>query len=285
MEFRLPVGEWGESGFNFLTGHLTGLFTVFVWITTSINAVFLDVLAWPPALVAIVAVAALSWWAVGARLAVGTLIGFWLIFNQGLWEASLQTMALVLTATTLSMLVAVPLGILLGVSAPARAIIYPVLDFVQTMPRFVYLIPAAILFGIDVAPAVFATMTLAVPPPARLIATGFLEVDEQLVEVAEAHGFKPWQVVAKVQFPLAMPSILLGLNQCMMMALSMAVIASLIGAGGLGTEILTAISSLDAGQGVVAGLAIFILAIFLDRTTQGIAGKFSALSYRSASND
>lgn len=110
-------------------------------------------------------------------------------------------------------------------------------------------------------------------------------MDEQLVEVAEAHGFKPWQVVAKVQFPLAMPSILLGLNQCMMMALSMAVIASLIGAGGLGTEILTAISSLDAGQGVVAGLAIFILAIFLDRTTQGIAGKFSALNYRSASND
>jgi ABC-type proline/glycine betaine transport system permease subunit len=283
MHWRLPVGEWGESCFNFLTGHLSSLFALFKWVTITINFALSYVLMFPPAAVMILAMAALSWWAAGWRLAIVTLTGFWLITNQGLWQASVQTVALVLTATILSMVVAIPLGMVLGLNATARAVIYPFLDFVQTMPRFVYLIPAAILFGIDVAPAVFATMTLAVPPPARLIATGLLEVDRQMVELANSNGCTVSQTMTKVLLPLAMPSILLGLNQCMMMALSMAVIASLIGAGGLGTEILSAISSLDAGRGVVAGLAIFVLAIFLDRTSQGIAAKWTSAGYRSAS--
>ena len=283
MHWRLPVGAWGEICFNYLTSHLSSLFAIFKWLTITIDSAFRSGLTSASAVVMILLMAALSWWAAGWRLAVLTLIGFWLTTNQGLWDASVKTMALVLTATILSMLVAIPLGIVLGMSALARTLIYPVLDFVQTMPRFVYLIPAAIMFGIDIAPAVFATMTLAVPPPARLIATGLLEVDKQMVESAEAFGCTPRQVLTKVLLPLAMPSILLGLNQCLMMALSMAVISSLIGAGGLGAEILTAISSLDAGRGVVAGLAIFVLAIFLDRTSQGVAAKWSTLGHRRAS--
>jgi ABC-type proline/glycine betaine transport system permease subunit len=285
MISRLPIGQWGETGFNHVTSYLDGLFAVFIWLTVQINFVIKYVLSFPPTLVAIFALASLSWWAAGWRTALTTLIGFSLIANQGLWSASIETLALVLTATALSMLVAVPLGILLGVSDRARAVMYPILDFMQTMPRFVYLIPAVILLGIDVAPAVLATMTLAVPPPVRLIATGILEVDPHLVELAEANGCRPTQVITKVRLPLALPSVLLGLNQCMMMALSMAVITSLIGAGGLGSEILIAISALDAGQGVVAGLAIFILATFLDRTTQGAAAKFSALSFKVSTND
>lgn len=285
MISRLPVGQWGEYWFNYVTSYLGGLFAIFIWLTVHINFLIKSALTLPSPLAAIFALAALSWWAAGWRTAMAVLIGFFLVANQSLWDATVETLALVLTATVLSMLVAIPLGILLGVSARTRAIIYPVLDFMQTMPRFVYLVPAVILLGIDVAPAVLATMTLAVPPPARLIATGILEVDPHLVELAEANGCRPIQVITKVKLPLALPSILLGLNQCMMMALSMAVITSLIGAGGLGSEILIAISALDAGQGVVAGLAIFILAIFLDRTTQGAAAKFYAAGFKAYADD
>ncbi|SED45135.1 proline/glycine betaine ABC transporter permease [Rhodobacter sp. 24-YEA-8] len=281
MNYRLPIGQWGEACFDFISGYLGGFFAAFNWLTIHLNWVIETALTAPPVLVTILVLSALAWWAAGRRFALLSLIGFWLISNQGLWATSTETLALVLTATILSLVVAIPLGILLGTSATARAVLYPMLDFLQTMPRFVYLIPAAILLGIDVAPAVFATMTLAVPPPARLIATGLMEVDRQMVELAEANGCKPWQVMTWVKLPLAVPSILLGLNQCLMMALSMAVIASMIGAGGLGSEILTAISSLNAGQGVVAGLAIFILAVFLDRTSQGAARRLTASRQRS----
>jgi ABC-type proline/glycine betaine transport system permease subunit len=181
------------------------------------------------------------------------------------------TLSLVLTSTLIALIIAFPLAILMEESWMVRAALEPALDFVQTMPRFVYLIPAVILLGIDIPPAVFATLTLAVVPPIRLIATGLGEVDGALIEAARSFGASRIQILRKVKLPLAIASIMLGINQCIMMALSMVVIASLIGAAGLGTEILQALSSLDAGQAFVASFGIFVLAVLLDRTTRALA--------------
>lgn len=271
---RLPIGQWGESLFDIIVAYIKWPFDLFVLTTGATNDVIEWILLDPPSYIVILLLLVICWWTVSFRFAIAILLGLLLLLNQGLWQATMTTLALVLTATLFSMLVALPLGIILGTSAVARKLVFPVLDFIQTMPRFVYLIPAVILLGIDVAPAVFATMTLAIPAPARLIAIGIMEVDEEIVEAGNALGCSGWQILFKIQLPLSVPSILLGLNQCVMMALSMTVIASLIGAGGLGTDILTAISSLDAGQGVVAGFGIFILAVLLDRSTQGLARKY-----------
>lgn len=280
---RLPIGQWGETAFAAVAAHAKVPFDCFTYLAVSINGAFKEVFLWPPSLLVIVTFVLASWYSVSRRFAAAIAIGMLLLKNQGLWEASMTTLALVITATIFSMLVAIPLGIAMGISRTTRRVCLPVLDFIQTMPRFVYLIPAVVLLGIDVAPAVFATMTLAVPPPARLIATGLLEVEPEVVEAGKAYGCSSWQLLLKIRLPLAMPAILLGLNQCVMMALSMTVIASLIGAGGLGSEILTAISSLDSGQGLVAGFGIFILAILLDRITAGFARSILANSRLTAS--
>jgi glycine betaine/proline transport system permease protein len=280
---RLPIGQWGEAAFSAVITHAKLPFDYFALVTVAINGAIKHALLAPPSLLAIAILAVVAWTSVSLRFAVAMAVALALLGNQGLWDASMTTLAMVLTATILSMAIAVPLGIAIGTNKAVRPVCLPVLDFIQTMPRFVYLIPAVILLGIDVAPAVFATMTLAVPGPARLIATGLMEVDSHIVEAGRASGCSPWQLLLKIQLPLAVPSILLGLNQCIMMALSMTVNASLIGAGGLGSEILTAISSLDAGQGLVAGFGIFILAILLDRITQGFARSVMAHRHWAAS--
>ncbi len=271
---RLPIGQWGETAFAAVAAHAKVPFDCFTYLTVAINGAFKEVFLWPPSLLVIVTFVLASWYSVSRRFAAAIAIGMLLLKNQGLWEASMTTLALVITATIFSMLVAIPLGIAMGISRTTRRVCLPVLDFIQTI---------VVLLGIDVAPAVFATMTLAVPPPARLIATGLLEVEPEVVEAGKACGCSPWQLLLKIRLPLAMPAILLGLNQCVMMALSMTVIASLIGAGGLGSEILTAISSLDSGQGLVAGFGIFILAILLDRITAGFARAILANSRLTAS--
>jgi ABC-type proline/glycine betaine transport system permease subunit len=269
----LPLGRFGESAVHWITLHWAPAITAFGAGVTSLNAGIVGLLSVLPPLVSIAGFTVMSWSAAGRRLALFIALGLLLVWNQGLWISTMKTLGLVLTATILSLVVAIPLGIVMAESRALRSVLTPALDFLQTMPRFVYLIPAVIILGLDVAPAVFATMTLAIVPPTRLTAVGIAAIERETIEAAESMGCSRWQLLAKVKLPLALPAIMLGVNQCMMMALSMVIIASLIGAAGLGDEILTAIALLDPGRGVIAGFAVLVLAIMLDRMTKGWADK------------
>ena len=186
----------------------------------------------------------------------------------GLWDKLLQTLALVLVSTGLCVLVGVPLGILLASRPLARRLVMPVLDVMQTLPAFVYLIPVLMLFGLGKVPAVFATLIYALPPLVRLTELGLRQIDPSLLQAAHGLGASRWQRLRRIALPLALPSIMAGLNQSVMMALSMVVVASMIGARGLGEDVLAGIQTLNVGKGVEAGLAIVALAIVIDRITQ-----------------
>lgn len=187
----------------------------------------------------------------------------------GLWDKLLQTLALVLVSTGLCVLIGVPLGVLLATRALARRLLLPVLDVMQTLPAFVYLIPVLMLFGLGKVPAVFATLIYALPPLVRLTHLGLAQIDPSLLKAARGLGASRWQGLRRVALPLAMPSIMAGLNQSVMMALSMVVVASMIGARGLGEDVLAGIQTLNVGQGLQAGLAIVALAMVIDRISQG----------------
>ncbi|MFH1806122.1 MAG: proline/glycine betaine ABC transporter permease [Pseudomonadota bacterium] len=187
----------------------------------------------------------------------------------GLWDLTMQTLALMLMATIVSVLIGVPVGILAAKNRFVRGGVLPVLDIMQTMPSFVYLIPALMLFGLGKVPAILATIIYAVPPLIRLTDLGIRQVDKEVVEAATAFGGSPSQILFGVELPLATPTIMAGLNQTIMMALSMVVVASMIGARGLGEQVLNGIQTLDVGKGLEAGIGIVILAVLLDRITQG----------------
>lgn len=190
------------------------------------------------------------------------------IGTLGLWDQAMQTIAIMLVAVLLSILIGIPLGIASARSNRVRATINPVLDLMQTIPSFVYLIPAAMLFGLGKVPAILATVIYATPPLIRLTDLGIREVDREVVEASRAFGATRWQILTGVQVPLAMPSIMQGINQTMMMALAMVVIASMIGARGVGETVLLGLQRGDSGQGLLGGLAIVLLAIVFDRITQ-----------------
>ena len=202
---------------------------------------------------------------VSSVLIVGLLF---LVGAVGLWDKLMQTLALVMVATVISVLLGIPLGILAARSNRLRTLLMPLLDIMQTMPSFVYLIPVLMLFGLGKVPAIFATVIYAVPPLIRLTDLGLRQVDHEVMEAINAFGANPWQQLFGVQLPLAMPSIMAGINQTTMMALSMVVIASMIGARGLGENVLVGIQTLNVGKGLEAGLAIVILAVVIDRITQ-----------------
>ena len=191
-----------------------------------------------------------------------------LIGVLGLWDKLLQTLALVLISTGLCVIVGVPLGILLASRPLARRLLMPVLDVMQTLPAFVYLIPVLMLFGLGKVPAVFATLIYALPPLVRLTELGLRQIDPSLLQAAHGLGASRWQRLRRIALPLALPSIMAGLNQSVMMALSMVVVASMIGARGLGEDVLAGIQTLNVGQGVEAGLAIVALAMVIDRISQ-----------------
>ncbi|RQD82498.1 MAG: proline/glycine betaine ABC transporter permease, partial [Methanocalculus sp. MSAO_Arc2] len=204
------------------------------------------------------------------RLAVLSIVGLFLIWNMGLWNLGMLTLALVISSTVVALVIGVPVGILSANSDTVEAIVRPILDFMQTMPAFVYLIPAVIFFGLGTVPGMIATVVFAMPPTIRLTNLGIRQIPLELIEVAEAFGATPRQKLLKVQLPVALPTIMAGINQCIMLALSMVVIASMIGAGGLGYEVLVGIQRVNIAQGFEAGLAIVILAIILDRITQNL---------------
>lgn len=222
-----------------------------------------------PAPVLIIAVMVLAY-LVSRRmvLTIGVGIGLYIIGSLGLWEKSMQTIAIMLVAVFLSILIGIPLGVLSSRSDRFRAMLSPVLDLMQTIPSFVYLIPAAMLFGLGKVPAILATIIYATPPLIRLVDLGIREVEKETVEACQAFGATRWQTLQGVQIPLALPSIMQGINQTMMMALAMVVIASMIGARGVGETVLLGLQRSDAGLGLIGGIAIVILAIIFDRITQ-----------------
>jgi glycine betaine/proline transport system permease protein len=268
---RLPLAEWIDVGLDRLTERFAGATKlVSDLMETAIDGA-VDGLMWLPPWVAILAVAALAWRLAGVRTALLAAIGLALLWNLGLWEPTVQTLVMVLIATLVAVSIGAPLGVLAALSPTAYRIIFPVLDFMQTMPAFVYLIPAIPFFGLGPVAAIFSTVIFAMPPAIRLTTLGIRQVPADLIEAADAFGSTRSQKLFKVQLPLAVPTIMAGINQTIMLALSMVVIAAMIGAQGLGGEVWRAIQRNEAGMGFEAGLAVVILAMVLDRITQGIA--------------
>ncbi|MFW6113296.1 MAG: ABC transporter permease [Actinomycetota bacterium] len=266
-QYRVPLGDWIESAVRWLTTSLSGLFdwvsNIIEWMTSKLE----DLLLWPPVLV-ICGIFALIGWKV-RRITFGAFcfMGFLLIYSMLLWNDAMSTLSLVLVASILAVAIGIPLGILAGKSETASKIFRPILDFMQTMPAFVYLIPAIMFFGIGKVPGVFATVIFAMPPAVRLTELGIRQVDQEVVEAAEAFGAPPFKVLRSIQVPLAMPTIMAGVNQVIMLALSMVVIAGIVGAGGLGAVVYRGVTRLNIGLGFEGGIAVVILAIFLDRIT------------------
>ncbi|MEG3614559.1 ABC transporter permease [Isoptericola haloaureus] len=267
---KVPVGEAVDSGIDWINDNLEWLLDGITAVMSFLIDGITDLLLLPPPLVlaalfTLLALLVRSW-----GFAVFTLIGTLLIISMEMWEPAMETLSLVLVATVVAVIVAVPVGILAARNDAVSAFVRPILDFMQTMPAFVYLVPVVIFFGIGVVPGVCATIVFALPPGVRLTELGIRQVDGETVEAGEAFGGTPWQILQGIQLPLGLPTIMAGVNQVIMLALSMAVVAGIVGAGGLGGEVVQSISTLDVPQGVEGGLAVVILAIFLDRTTGAI---------------
>lgn len=271
LDFRVPIRDWIETAVRFLQRQYAVFFDGFSDGVEVVVDGLLSGFQALPAFALIVIVALLATWMAGWRLGLFAAIGLLLVENIGLWTPFLQTLALVVTAQLLIIVVGLPLGILAASSDGAERIMRPVLDFMQTMPAFVYLIPAVMFFGIGLVPGVVATFVFAIPPLVRLVNLGIRQVPTDLVEAAEAFGSTRWQKLTKVQMPVALPTIMAGVNQSIMLNLSMVVIAGMIGARGLGAEVLRGIQRIQVGQGFEAGLAVVILAIVLDRLTASFA--------------
>jgi glycine betaine/proline transport system permease protein len=277
LGFEIPIGEWVESGVDWVQDNLTG---VLDGISDGLGLVidsFEDgLLAIPPLLLALVIVA-IAAWRVGWRFGTFALVAMVLIFGMGIWKETVSTLALVIGSSLVALAIGIPIGISMARSDTVEAIVRPILDFMQTMPPFVYLIPAAIFFGLGKVPGSIATLIFAMPPAVRLTNLGIRQVSQEQVEAGQAFGCTDRQLLFKVQLPLAMPSIMAGINQTIMLALSMVVIASMIGAGGLGNTVLTGIQRLNVGLGFEGGLGVVLLAILLDRITQSFGrGRASA---------
>lgn len=268
--FRLPVGAWAADAVNWVRDNLDGLLAFVSMSVGWLVGALTDVLLGAPIVVVIAVAALIGWFVRSWQLAVGTVVTFALILAMGQWVTSMQTLALVLVATVVAVAIAVPLGIWAARSDRVSAAIKPVLDLMQTMPAFVYLIPAIVFFSIGVVPGLVATVIFALPPGVRLTELGIRGVDSETVEAGHAFGATPGQILRGVQLPLAMPTIMTGVNQVIMLALSMAVIAGIAGADGLGKEVVQAMSTVNIAKGVEAGLSVVILAVYLDRVTAAL---------------
>ena len=267
---RLPVGDWVKDGVDWLTDNASGLFDLIKVVFSTVTEGLTDGLTAVPALVMIVLLALVAWAVRSWKLALGTAVMFLVVLSMGQWEHMMETTALVLVATVIAVVIAIPVGILAARSRVASAIVRPILDFMQTMPAFVYLIPTVVFFSIGVVPGIVSTIIFALPPGVRMTELGIRQVDSETVEAGEAFGATPWQILSGIQLPLAVPTIMAGINQVIMLALSMGVIAGMVGAPGLGKEVVAGISTLDLPLGVEAGLSVVFLAVFLDRLTAAL---------------
>jgi glycine betaine/proline transport system permease protein len=271
--WKIPVGKWGKGLIDFIITYFEWLFdalkTSLNWLVDHTTSLLL---LCPPVVLA--AALALAAYFIQKRkwLALATFAGLLFIINQGLWKETVQTLVLVLYATALSMAIGVPLGVWAAHKPKAWAVLQPVLDLMQTMPTFVYLIPVLILFGLGAAPALIVTIIFAMPAPVRMTYLGLTSIPKPMLEAGESFGATKRQLLWKVELPAAMPAIMAGLTQCIMLSLSMVVIATLIGAPSLGNPVNRALNNRNIPLGIEAGLAIVILAIILDRVLAVKAG-------------
>ncbi len=269
-DFRLPLGSVVESFVDYITNTFGFLFTFIRAVFDGAYESIEFLLGAPPFWAIMLVLAILAFGIRGWKFAVGTVLGLVVILGVDQWENAMDTLALVLVASVLTIAISVPLGILAAKSTVASNLIRPVLDFMQTMPAFVYLIPALILFRVGVVPGIVATIIFAMAPGVRLTELGIRSVDKEVVEAGQAFGASPWRILRQIQLPLATPTIMAGINQVIMLSLSMVVIAGMVGAGGLGAQVVASLNRIDISLGFEAGLSVVILAIFLDRITASL---------------
>ncbi|MGG0723574.1 ABC transporter permease [Bacillus mycoides] len=271
---RIPLGEWVDSFVASLYEHFEGLFRGFSYIIGGFVDLLTNFLTIIPAILMIIILCFLIWYTTRKlSLVIFTLIGLLFILNINYWAQTMQTLALVLTSVIISIIIGIPIGILASQNERFSKFLKPTLDFMQTMPAFVYLIPAITFFGVGVVPGIIASVIFAMPPTIRFTDLGIRQVPEDLIEAANAFGSTASQKLFKVQLPLATGTIMAGVNQSIMLSLSMVVTASLVGAPGLGVDVYRSVTQVNIGMGFEAGLAIVVIAIILDRITQGFYTK------------
>jgi glycine betaine/proline transport system permease protein len=265
-KYKIPVGKWGKQFFDVLTTSFDWFFDGLAKGISAVLEAMIAALLWPPPLVVVLLITALAWFLQRSiALTIGVALGLLYIINQGLWKETVETLALVIGAAVVSMGIGVPVGIAAAHREWLYKLLRPVLDLMQTLPTFVYLIPALVLFGLGLAPGLITTVVFAIAAPIRLTHLGITTVPNQLIEAGEAFGATKRQLLWKVELPAALPTIMAGLTQCIMLCLSMVVIAALIGANGLGKPVVRALNTVNIPMGIEAGLAIVVLAIILDR--------------------
>ncbi|MCV6589911.1 MAG: choline ABC transporter permease subunit [Marinobacterium sp.] len=265
-EHKLPLGDWMEAFVDWLTLNAAGFFDAIAWTLESLILTIVDLLLWSPPALIMAAIAAIAW---GLHRSVGlaafVVASLLLIMNLGYWQEMIETLVLVLAATSLSIMIGIPIGILAAHRPWLYTLLRPILDLMQTIPTFVYLIPTLVLFGLGVVPGLISTIIFAIAAPIRLTYLGISRVPEELLEAGRAFGATPFKLLYKVELPAAMPNIMAGVTQCIMLSLSMVVIAALVGADGLGKPVIRALNTVNISQGFEAGLAIVLVAIMLDR--------------------
>lgn len=267
---KIPLGTAVEVLIEWIQVHLHGFLSAISRGGTLVNDNLVDLLLAVPPLLMVVVFVLIAWMAKSWRLAVGTAITFLIIISLGQWVNAMETLVLVTLATLTALVFAIPLGIWAARNKYVSILIRPVLDLMQTMPAFVYLIPSVLFFSIGVVPGMFATLIFAMPPGVRMTELGIKQVDKETVEAGRSFGATDWQILRGIQLPLAVPTIMAGVNQVIMLALSMAVIAGMVGADGLGKEVVKALATIDIAKGTEAGLSIVFLAIYLDRVTAAL---------------
>ncbi|MFD7992965.1 ABC transporter permease/substrate binding protein [Streptomyces mexicanus] len=279
---RIPLGDWVNTAVDWLLDHMSWLFDFFKTVFTGAYDGIDAVLQAPEPLLLAGILAVLAWWLRGALAGVLTFVGFAFIDSMELWSDAMVTLSLVLVATVIALVISVPVGIWAARSSRVSAVVRPVLDFMQTLPAMIYLIPAILFFGTGASAGIVATLIFALAPGVRMTELGIRQVDRELVEAAEAFGTTPRNTLLRVQLPLALPTVMAGVNQVIMLGLSMAAIAGMVGTGGLGGDVNEAIGQLNVGLGSEAGVAIVILAIYLDRMTSALGSQVSPLGRRAA---
>ncbi|MEW1718924.1 ABC transporter permease/substrate binding protein [Streptomyces sp. NPDC093109] len=277
---RLPLGDWVNNVVDFLQNHLSWLFDAVGSIVSGMYDGINAVLSAPQPLLLAGILAVLAWWLRSLSAGALAFVGFALIDSVELWDEAMETLSLVLVATIIVLAVALPLGIWAARSKTVSSVIRPVLDLMQTMPAMVYLIPGVVFFGVGVVPGIIATIIFALPPGVRMTELGIRQVDGELVEAAEAFGTTPRNTLLRVQLPLALQTIMAGINQVIMLGLSMVVIAGMVGGGGLGGAVYRALGNIDIGLGFEAGLSVVILAVYLDRVTGALSLQVSPVGRR-----
>jgi glycine betaine/proline transport system permease protein len=268
MTFQFSPGAWLAPAVDWLNTHFHPLFGAIAATVEAVVGGVQAALLYPPSYVVIVIIAALAWALLGIRAALLPFVALGFCLLMDLWVQSMETIALVTVSVTISVLTAVPLGILAARRPRVEAGLRPILDIMQTVPPWVYLIPAVIIFSLGQVPAIIATIVYGIPPMLRLTTLAFKQVPRDLLELGQAIGASPRAILTKIEVPSAMPTLVVGLNQCILLSLAMVVLAGLVGAGGLGAEVTRGLTRMEMGLGLRAGLAIVAIAIFLDRLSR-----------------